>query len=121
MIKDFNIREKFAHISEYWTPKVVAELNGQYVKLAKLKGEFVWHDHENEDELFQVIEGTLFMDFRDGSTKTIKRGEVLVVPKGVEHKPWTKEEVWVMLFEPKVTKHTGDVQYEKTVTNLEWI
>lgn len=123
MISNFNLNEKFAQIDAHWTPKIVGELNGQYVKLAKLKGTFVWHDHADEDELFFIQKGTLYMDFRDGTTTATKAGEILIIPKGVEHLPYTKEEeeVWVMLFEPKATKHTGDVQHEKTVTNLEWI
>lgn len=122
MITNFNINEKFELISEYWTPKIVGELNGQYVKLAKVKGEFVWHSHENEDELFMIVKGTLMMDFRDKTTET-KAGAIIIVPKGVEHRPRTMndEEVWLMLFEPKNTKHTGEVEHEKTVKNLEWI
>lgn len=122
MIANFNIEEKFNLFSEYWTPKIVGELNGQYVKLAKLKGDFVWHSHQEEDELFQVVKGTLIMEFRNKKTVT-KAGEILIVPKGVEHFPRTKdgEEVWVMLFEPKATKHTGEVEHEKTVKELDWI
>ena len=122
MIANFNINEKFDLISEYWTPKIVGELNGQYVKLAKVKGDFVWHAHTNEDELFMVVKGTLVMDFHNKTTET-KAGEILIIPKGVEHRPHTlnDEEVWLMLFEPKATKHTGEVEHEKTVKNLEWI
>lgn len=121
MITEINLQEKFSKFTAQWTPKIVGELNGQYVKLAKLEGEFIWHSHEEEDELFMVIQGTLIMDFRDKTTVT-KAGEILIVPKGVEHKPRTEgKEVWVMLFEPKETKHTGDVEHEKTVKNLEWI
>jgi len=122
MLSTINIEEKFNQINEYWTPKIVGELNGQYVKLAKLKGDFIWHDHADEDELFMIIKGTLFMDFRNQSTTTTKTGEVLIVPKGVEHRPYTgEEEVWVMLFEPKETKHTGVIKDRRTVENLEWI
>jgi len=122
MISTLDLQEKFAKIDDYWHPRIVGELNGQYVKIAKLKGEFVWHDHAEEDELFMVIRGSLHMDFRDGTTVT-QAGEVLIVPRGVEHKPYTKdeEEVWVMLFEPKETKHTGEVVHEKTRQELEWI
>lgn len=122
MIAKFNITQKFDLITEYWTPKIVGELNGQYVKLAKLKGELIWHSHEDEDELFQVIKGTLIMDFRD-KTVHVNEGEILIVPKGVEHFPRTKDdqEVWTLLFEPKETKHTGDIDHEMTVKNLEWI
>jgi len=121
MITTLNILEKFELINEYWTPKIVGELNGQYILLAKIKGEFVWHSHENEDELFQVVKGTLIVDFRDKTTIT-KEGEILIIPKGVEHKPRTNdEEVWIMLFEPKEIKHTGKVMDEKTVHQFEWI
>lgn len=122
MITNFNINEKFDLISEYWTPKIVGELNGQYVKLAKAKGDFVWHAHSDEDELFMIVKGTLIMDFRDKTTET-KLGEIIIIPKGVEHRPRTynNEEVWLMLFEPKEIKHTGEVEHEKTVKNLEWI
>ena len=121
MINEFNLEEKFALIEEYWTPKIVGELNGQYVKLAKGKGELIWHSHEDEDELFYIAKGTLKMEFRDRTTYT-KAGEILIIPRGVEHKPSTDgEEVWIMLFEPKATKHTGEIVHKKTVTDLEWI
>ena len=115
-----NLNQKFGKIAEHWHPYIVAELNENHVKLAKLEGEFVWHKHEEEDELFVVMEGTLMMDFRD-KTVTIRAGEILVVPKGVEHKPWTKGEVKLMLIEPKTTLHTGDVVVEQTVAKLDWI
>ena len=122
MIPNFNLEEKFAQINDYWTPKIVGELNGQYVKLAKLKGTFVWHDHADEDELFMVCKGELLMDYRENPTTITKQGEILIVPRGVEHLPYTNDkEVWIMLFEPKATKHTGDVAHEKTVTDLQWI
>lgn len=105
-----------------WTPHIIGELNGQYVKLCKLKDDFVWHSHEHEDELFMVFKGTLRMDFRDGTTTEVKEGEILIVPKGVEHRPHTNGEVvFNLLFEPKETKHTGEVVSEKTVNHLEWI
>lgn len=116
-----NLQDKFARFHEHWHPYIVAELNTNFVKLAKLQGEFVWHKHDGEDELFIVVEGTLMMDFRDKPTARIEAGEILVVPKGVEHRPWTKGEVKIMLVEPKSTLHTGDVVVEQTVTNLEWI
>src|SRR5690606_34493664 len=105
-----NIQEKFDQFSAYWTPHIIGELNGQYVKLAKVKGEFVWHDHAGEDEMFLVFKGTLYIDFQDQPTRRIGPGEMLIVPRGVQHRPWTKdgEEVWLMLFEPQDTKHTGD-------------
>ncbi len=117
-----NIHEKFNLFSENWTPKIIGELNGQQVKLAKLKDEFVWHSHENEDELFLVFKGTLIMEFRD-RTETVREGEMIIVSKGVEHFPRTEngEEVWVMLVEPAETKHTGEVEHEKTVHDQEWI
>lgn len=123
MISTLHLHEKFAAIKDYWTPKIIGELNGQYVKLAKLKDDFVWHSHEDEDELFMVVKGTLFMDFRDGHTTRTEAGNILIVPRGVEHNPRTEngEEVWVMLFEPIATKHTGKVEHEKTVKELEWI
>lgn len=121
LVKEINLKDKFGQFNEHWTPKIVGELNGQYVKLAKGKDELIWHSHENEDELFLVVKGTLIMDFRDKTTYT-KEGEVLIIPRGVEHRPRTDgEEVWILLFEPKETKHTGEIEHEKTVTDLEWI
>lgn len=120
-MKTININQKFNLFSETWTPKIIGELNGQYVKLAKVKDKFVWHSHEHEDELFMIFKGTLYMDFRD-RTEIIKEGEMIVVPKGVEHNPRTNgEEVWVLLFEPKETAHTGKVEHERTVHNQKWI
>ena len=115
-----NLDEKLSLFSDHWHPRIIAELNGQAIKIAKLKGDFIWHDHENEDELFFVIKGTLFIEFKT-ETKTIQEGEMLVVPKGVQHRPYAPDEVWVMLFEPQETKHTGDVDHELTKHNLESI
>jgi len=115
-----NLNEKFGLFNDHWNPKIIGELNGQEVKLAKLKGEFIWHDHANEDELFFIVKGVLKLEFRD-KTIELHPGEMLVVPKGVEHKPIAEEEVWVMLFEPASTKHTGDVQHEMTVDQCEKI
>lgn len=117
-----NILQKFSLFNEQWTPKIIGELNGQYVKLARLKDEFVWHSHEHEDELFMVMRGTLIMEYRD-RTERIKEGEMIIVPRGVEHFPRTEngEEVWVLLFEPKDTRHTGQVEHEKTVHDQQWI
>ena len=121
-MKLVNIKEKFNLFSETWTPKIIGELNGQYVKLAKVKDEFVWHSHENEDELFMIFKGTLFMDFRDGRTVEVKEGEILIVPKGLEHRPRTNGEVvYNLLFEPKTTLHTGNVESDRTVKELDWI
>lgn len=119
-MNSINIREKSKLITEHWTPKIIAELNGQHVKLAKIKGEFVWHSHEHEDELFYVVDGELEIQFRD-STAHIKAGECIVVPRGVEHKPVAKEEVCIMLFEPASTINTGNAGGDKTKTELEWI
>ena len=118
-----NIDQKFDKFSEYWHPYIVGELNENYVKIAKLKGELIWHSHEQEDELFYVLSGTLMMDFRDKATLATRQGELLIVPKGVEHRPWTKdgEEVRIMLIEPKSLKHTGEIKAEQTVEKLEWI
>ena len=115
-----NLMGKFGLFNEHWSPKVVGELNGQEVKLVKFQGEFVWHHHDNEDELFLVIKGNFEMEFRD-KTVIVKEGEFLIVPRGVEHRPVAKEEVWVLLFEPASTLNTGNVTNEKTKTQLEKI
>jgi mannose-6-phosphate isomerase-like protein (cupin superfamily) len=113
-----NIADKLALFTEHWSPKVVAELNGQQVKLAKLKGDFVWHHHEDEDELFLVVSGTLRMELRD-RTELIGPGEMIVIPRGVEHRPCADEEVALLLFEPATTLNTGNVRSERTVERLE--
>jgi mannose-6-phosphate isomerase-like protein (cupin superfamily) len=115
-----NLLDKFGLFSEHWSPKIVGELNGQHVKLAKLKGEFIFHRHENEDELFLVIKGKLKMEFRDKIVE-LSEGEVLIVPKGIEHKPVADLEVWVLLFEPASTLNTGNLVNERTKTHLETI
>ena len=116
-----NIEEKFAAIKEYLHPYLIGELNENYLKLAKVKDEFAWHKHDHEDELFIIYKGTLIMDFRD-KTVEVKAGEILLVPKGVEHRPRTNgEDVHIMLVEPKQTKHTGELVMEKTVTQLDWL
>jgi mannose-6-phosphate isomerase-like protein (cupin superfamily) len=115
-----NIKKKFSSFNEHWSPKIIGQLNGQDVKLAKLKGEFVWHNHKDEDELFYIVKGTLIIEFRDRKI-TLNEGEMLIVPKGVEHKPIAKEEVWVLLFEPSHIKHTGNVQHELTKEHFEKI
>jgi len=121
-IKPINITDKFSLFKEQWTPKIIGELNNQYVKLCKLKDAFVWHSHENEDELFMVFKGTLLIDFRDGRTIQVKEGEILIIPKGVEHRPHTNGEVvFNLLFEPKSTLHTGNTHTEMTVKELGWI
>ena len=121
-INSINIAEKFSLFESLWTPHIIGELNGQYVKLCKLRDDFVWHSHENEDELFMVFKGTLLMDIRDGRTVEVKEGEILIVPRGVEHRPHTNGDiVFNLLFEPKETQHTGTVESEKTVKTLSWI
>ncbi|MBC7849935.1 MAG: cupin domain-containing protein [Chitinophagaceae bacterium] len=115
-----NLAEKMALFAEHWSPRIVGELNGQHVKLVKFKGPFVWHHHENEDELFYVVKGSFDMEFRD-RTVTLKEGELLIVPKGVEHRPNAPEEVQVMLFEPADTLNTGNTINERTVSNPEQI
>lgn len=115
-----NLKEKFQLFSEHWTPKIAGELNGQHVKLAKFKGEFVWHKHDHEDELFFVVEGILKIEFRD-KTILLNKNEFLIVPKGVEHRPVAENEVWVMLFEPSTTLNTGDSQNELTQHHLDRI
>jgi mannose-6-phosphate isomerase-like protein (cupin superfamily) len=113
-----NIAEKFSHITEYWKPYVAAELNGQMVKLDKIKGEFVFHHHDHEDELFLVVKGRFRMEFRDRHV-WIEEGEFIVVPRGVEHRPVADEECWFLLFEPASTLNTGNVVNERTVRELE--
>lgn len=113
-----NIREKLDLITDYWNPRIIGELNGQHVKAVKLKGDFVWHHHENEDELFLVTKGVLRMEFRD-KTIDIHEGEFLIVPRMVEHRPVAEDEVHVLLFEPASTVNTGNVHNERTRTQLE--
>ena len=108
-----NIEQKLSQFSERWSPKIVGELNGQHVKLVKLKGEFVWHKHDNEDELFFVVKGSFKMELRD-KTVELNVNEFLIVPRGVEHRPVADEEVSIMLFEPSTTLNTGDTKSEFT-------
>lgn len=115
-----NLAEKLTRFSDHWHPRVIGELNGQQVKLAKLQGEFVWHDHADEDELFLVLKGRLRMEFRDRAVE-VGEGEMIIVPRGVEHRPVAEEEVHLMLFEPAGTKHTGDVEHPLTRHVLEHI
>ena len=116
-MKAINIKNKFFLFNKNWHPHQVATVDNMQIILAKIKGEFVWHSHDEEDELFQVIKGTLYMQFRD-KTEVVNEGEFIVVPKGVEHNPMTKndEEVHVLLFEKLSTAHTGKIQHEKTQT-----
>ena len=115
-----NIEEKLNLFSDHWNPRIVAELNGQHIKLAKIKGEFDWHSHADEDEMFLVINGEFEMQFRD-KTLILKKGECIVVPKGVEHRPVAEFEAEIMLFEPKSTINTGEAITAKTMNNLGWI
>ncbi|HET7228906.1 MAG TPA: cupin domain-containing protein [Longimicrobium sp.] len=105
-----NLAAEFGGINRHWSPRVIAAANGQYVKLAKVQGEFVWHSHAAEDEIFIIHRGRLTLRFRDRPDVTLGEGDLYVVPKGVEHCPVAKEECWLMLLEPAETKHTGDVE-----------
>ena len=124
-MQPINLAQKFSLFSDHWSPKIVGELNDSYVKLAKFQGEFVWHNHANEDELFLVVKGSFTMRWMDGAgaeqQAEVREGEFFIVPKGVEHCPSAKEEVHIVLFEPKSTKHTGDVDDARTVKEWEWI
>lgn len=112
--------EKLGKFSAHWSPKIIAELNGQHVKLVKSLGEFPWHHHEHEDELFYVVKGWFRMDFRDRSV-VLREGEMIVVPRGVEHRPVAEEEVCLLLFEPAATVNTGSAGGRHTVAQPEWI
>ncbi len=118
--KPINVAHKFDLIDEMWVPKIVAEVNGDHVKLDKFHGEFVWHKHDCEDELFFVVKGSIVVRFRDGEV-AVKAGEMIVIPKGVEHKPTAEEEAHVLIIEPKGTLNTGDVEDDRTLPDLEWI
>ncbi len=115
-----NLIEKFSLFSNYWEPKIVGELNNQHVKLAKLEGEFVWHQHEYEDELFMVIKGSLTIKLRDKDIE-LNEGEFFIIPRGVEHLPVAEKEAHVLMFEPKGTVNTGDTESAKTIDSLEII
>jgi mannose-6-phosphate isomerase-like protein (cupin superfamily) len=119
-MQKINLSEKLSKFTAHWSPKIVAELNGQHVKLVKFRGEFVWHSHEHEDELFFVVRGSFKMELRD-RTVELREGEMFVVPRGVEHRPVADEEVAVMLFEPAATLNTGNAGGDKTVAQPEWI
>lgn len=113
-----NLAQKFSQFSEFWSPKIVGELNGQLVKLVKFTGEFVWHHHDAEDELFLVVRGYFDMHLRDRVVR-LKEGEFFIVPRGVEHKPVAPEEAYVLLFEPDTTLNTGNIRNERTRDDLE--
>ncbi len=115
-----NLAQKFGLFHDYWQPRIAGELNDSYLKLAKLKGEFVWHQHENEDELFWVVKGRLLIKLREGEIR-LEPGEFVIIPKGVAHLPVAEEEVHLVLLEPKSTSNTGNVRNERTVEQLEWI
>lgn len=119
-MEKINITEKLSQFSDHWNPRIIGELNGQHVKAVKLKGEFVWHHHDHEDELFLVTKGVLKMEFRE-KTVEIKEGEFIIVPRKVEHKPVAEQEVHILLFEPASTINTGNVENERTKKNLEKI
>jgi len=119
-MKKINLQQKFSLFNDYWSPKIVGELNNQQVKLVKFQGEFVWHKHEEEDELFFVVKGSFTMELRDKNME-INEGEFFIVPRGVEHRPVAEQEVWVMLFEPASTLNTGNVKDQKTKKELEKI
>jgi len=119
-MEKINLSEKLNLFTEHWSPKIIGELNGQHVKLAKLQGEFFWHHHEAEDEMFLVLKGELLLKFRDKDV-VVKEGEFIIVPAGVEHLPVAEKEVSVLLFEPKSTLNTGNVQNERTLKALDSI
>ena len=113
-MKKINFSSKFSKFSDRWSPKVIAEMNDYQFKLVKIKDDFIWHKHDDTDEVFIVLDGTIFIEFED-ETIQINEGEMIVVPKGVEHRPVAEEETWLLLFEPLSTKHTGDIDSKRTV------
>lgn len=115
-----NLSEKLAKIDAHWTPKIIAQMNDYYIKLVKIEDEFVWHSHPETDEVFLVIEGRMRIDFREGSVE-LEPGELVVVPRGAEHKPFTEQECKILLIEPVETVNTGDAGGNRTVKDLEWI
>ena len=115
-----NIAEKMSLFNEYWSPKILGELNDSYIKAAKLKGEFLWHKHEQEDEMFFVVQGTLMIRLREKDV-VLNAGEFIAIPRGVEHMPVAEEEVQILMIEAKTTVNTGDVRSERTVDEPEWI
>ena len=119
-MEKINLKKKFNLFNDYWNPKIIGEMNDQDIKIAKVKGEFIWHNHKNEDELFLIIKGTLKIKFSN-KTVELNKGEMLIIPKGVEHKPVAKNEVWLLLFEPNTTKHTGEIKNDITIDKFEKI
>jgi mannose-6-phosphate isomerase-like protein (cupin superfamily) len=118
VLKKINLSEKLSLFKDHWNPKIVGELNNQHIKLAKIKGEFIWHKHDDEDEMFLVLKGTLKIAFRD-RTETIQENEIIIVPKGVDHKPIAEDEVSIMLFEPATTINTGTIENKYTRKKLD--
>ena len=118
--RKINIKKKFLKFSEHWFPRVIAEMNDYQFKLAKIKGDFIWHDHKDTDEVFIVIEGRMCIEFRNGKVH-LKKGDLFVVPKGVEHKPFAENECKIMLVEPRGVINTGDITSELTVDNDVWV
>ena len=119
-MKKINLEEKFAMFNEHWTPKIITELNDYQIKIVKVEGDFVWHDHSDTDEFFLVIEGTLFIEFED-ETMELNAGELYVVPKGVQHRPYALDECKVMLIEPRGVVNTGEAESDLTASNDVWI
>lgn len=120
MVEKFNVKEKFSLFQEHWSPKIVGQVNDTHIKLAKLKGEFIWHKHDEEDELFYVISGRVLLRFRDQDV-ILESGEGIVVPKGVEHQPIAEEEAHVLFVEPATTLNTGNIRNDRTKENLDTI
>jgi mannose-6-phosphate isomerase-like protein (cupin superfamily) len=120
MVSKVNLADKFAWFQEYYKPKIVGDLNDSYLKLVKIKGEFVWHQHHTEDELFLVVKGRLLIKLRDGDV-WLDPGKFVVIPRGVEHCPFAEDEAQVILLEPKSTLNTGEVRNERTVAQLDWV
>ncbi len=115
-----NLSEKLQKIDAFWTPKIVAQMNDYYIKLVKIEDEFVWHSHPETDEVFLVIEGSMRIDFREGAVE-LEQGELVVVPRGADHKPFAERECKILLIEPTETVNTGDAGGDRTVAELEWI
>ena len=120
MVTTINLREKLSRFTDQWSPKILADLNESHVKVAKVQGEFVWHSHADEDELFLILQGRLVIELRDGAV-ALEPGEFVVIPRGVEHRPVAEQEVHLLLIEPKGIRHTGDVIEARTVTTWERI
>jgi len=116
-----NLQQKYATFTDHWSPRIIAECNGQEVRIAKVAGEFIWHTHDDADELFMVIKGQLTIHLRDQKDVTLNEGELFVVPAGVEHKPEAQDECWIMMVETADTRNTGEHQNERTIERIERI